>query len=791
MKELKRTKRVEILREKTFRRPEICLEKPYWYTESHKTTHGEKEVIRRAKATAHVLDNMSIYIDEGELIVGRLTSKVRGGLLNPELNGFEWLPEELETIQDREWDKYAPIPDEDKVKIREFADYWKDKHSVYFCHKQITPETAAVEGLLNIGTMSTTGHHLGHMNIGFERPLHNGLEEIIADVEKKQAALNVAYPEDAHKYFNYEAWKISLNSIIRFANRYADLADQMAETETDPVRKAELKEIARIGRKVPAKPAETFWEALQSMWYIYVGVMIEGCSNGIGFGRMDQYLYPFYRHDIDNGIMTHEQIVELLALMNVKINGVTIPLSAMASSLMGGFCLACDITVGGIDEDGNDAVNDLSYALMDAQLMSHTRADDLVVRVHFNNPDRFVMRALEVSTKLSGKIKWVGDESTIQTMLQDGKTIQMARNYSIDGCFQPTVDGESIDVPAGTANNMMFLDLALHRGYLPMVDKQIGPVTEDPRNFKSYEDLWNAFTTQVDALMGYTVSLNNEDWKIRSELIPCAFASPFYKECVERGLDITEGGTSPYLTMCVLLAGLPNVGNSLAALKKCVFEDKTLTMDQVMDAIDNDFEGYPDVLNILRNAPKYGNDDPYVDKLVNDATKYVSDAVTKYHGHYGLKWTGAGASLTANIVMGLSIGASPDGRKARTPLAEGGISPYQGTNISGLAPTLNSVAKLDHSKFTGGTVLNVRISTAMVKDEANFKRVANMIRTYFQMGGMLAQFNIVGTDTLIEAQKHPEQYKDLLVRVSTYSAYFVELSPFLQNDIIIRSVAEN
>lgn len=782
------TERIERLREKSLIPPEVCFEKPYWYTESHKKTVGEDEHIRRAKALANVLENMKIGIDPDELIVGRVTGKVRGGLLNIEANGLMWMLDELDTIDTREWDRYAPLTEEDKTLCRELVAYWKDKCLLAKYNKQLPEDALYREFTVHgVGAFCDAGYHMGHLMIAYDKVLGIGIKGFLAEIEEKMEGLNDANPDDLTRIVNYQSWKIVLNALITFAHRHADEAERMANESDDPAFKEEKLEIARICRKVPEYPAETFAEAMQSVWFAYCGAMIDQASNGVSFGRIDQYLYPYYKKDIEEGRLSRDQIVELLAAFNIKCNGVTLPLSNFVSAAFGGHCLACDFTVGGIDENGNDAVNDLTYAVLDAQLESRTRADDLVIRVHFNNPNRFVRKALDVSIALSGKIKWVGDESTIQTLMQDGKSIYDARNYATEGCFQPSVMGKSLDVPGGPMNTTLFVELVMNRGYAPIVGKQLGPDTGDPREFQTYEDFWNAYKAQVDALYKYSLIYNYLDTKLRAQECSNPLVSPYFDGCMEKGLDLVEGGTAPYWTHTILLAGTPNTGNCLAAVKKCVFEDHLITMDELLKACAADFEGYPDVLKVVENAPKFGNGDVYVDSLVNDVVKYIADKVTIHPGINGCKWTCAGACVTNNVPMGKIVGATPDGRRRSAPLAEGGISPYQGTNISGLTPTFDSVAYLDHSKFTGGTVLNCKMSPGMVKDEAGKARFAALIRTYFQMGGMLVQFNIVDTNVLREAQKHPEQYKDLLVRVSTYSAYFVELSDALQNDVIARS----
>ena len=442
--------------------------------------------------------------------------------------------------------------------------------------------------------------------------------------------------------------------------------------------------------------------------------------------------------------------------------------------------------MGGLTKDGKNAVNELSYLFLDAEKDVGLNSEDIVVRVHKTTPDAFLIKACEVAKLLSGKLKFVSDETIIQQLMNDGKPVEYARDYGITGCHTPTVPGFSQDIPGGIVNLPLMLELALNNGVSRLTGEQLGPTTGDPRQFTSYDQVWGAYKKQVEALIPIALLFKNADKKLFAAYAPSPFQSALYYGCIEKGLDITNGGTAPYISHAVSLGGAPNVGDSLAAIRKVVFEDKKISMDRLINSLDGNFESEGEVLHLLQGAPKFGNDDDYVDSIVNDVLIHAANEAGKIKGIAGAISNVAAATITANIPLGYIVGALPDGRRSGEPLSEGGISPHQGRNLSGPTATMRSVAKLDHVKLSDGSVLNMRFNPDALKDESKIRKFAFLIRTFCETGGALVQFNIVSTDMLKEAQRHPEKYKDLLVRVATYSAYFVELSPELQDDIIAR-----
>ncbi len=779
--------RVSKLREKMLRLPEVCIERGYLWTESYKETESEPAVIRRAKALEKVLKEMSIHIEDGELLVGRTTSKMRGGSLMPEFQ-WQWYLDEMDLLSTREWDRFSPLTEEEKAKMREFLPYWKGK-ALYEKWQAVLPENALKlhNKIELLGVYCGANQHFCHIAPDYARVLNQGLNGIKKQVKEELGKLDLAEIKDFQKFQFLKAVQITLESAVSFARRYAELARSLAEKETDAQRKAELERIAETCDWVPANPARSFYEALQSVWFIYMVLMIEGWGNGIALGRSDQYLYPFYIKDTDEGRITREEARELIALLYIKMNGSLVIQGSESVKFGAGFPSWANVTLGGLTKEGKDAVNELSYLFLDAEEDVRLSSEELIIRIHKNTPDAFVMKACQIAKSLRGKLKFVSDETAIQQLLSDGKPVEYARDYILTGCNTPTVGGCSHDLPGAMSNLPLMLELALNNGASRLTGEQMGPKTGDPRKFKSYDEVWDAYQKQVEALIPVIILFKNADKELYAEFAPVPFQSALFHSCLEKGIDITNGGTAPYMTRAISLVGAPNVGDSLAAIKKAVFEDKKITMDRLIDAVDKNFEGEEEILHILKGAPKFGNDDDYVDSIVNEVLMHGRSQAVKHKSIAGAISNVAAQVATANVPMGYVVGALPDGRRAKEPLSEGGISPYQGRNVSGPTATMRSVAKLDLVKLTNGSVLNMKFNPEALKDEPKMRKFASLIRTFCETGGFLVQFNIVGTDTLRDAQRHPEKYRDLLVRVATYSAYFVELPAEFQNDIIIRT----
>jgi len=786
------TERVKKLREKVnlaLYKPSYCIERAYWMTKSYIETESEPTILRRAKALKKILENMTIGIDDGELIVGKATSKKVGSPLFPEL---VWNYLEELVLSDY-------LTEEERAKLKEIIPYWKGKSLGDLVRSRLPKNYMDIMEVIGAGIKPLeyfTVTHLAHCCPNYELVITKGLNWIKKQVEEEIAKLDLTKIEDVQKLTFLKAVDISIEATIAFAKRYAALAKSLAEKEADAQRRDELENIARICEWVPANPARSFHEALQSLWFVYICLAVEGLAAGISFGRMDQYLYPFYKKDLEEGKLTKEQARELIALFYIKMNELAFhfpgaPVSTLEKGVRAGSETTLSvITLGGVTREGLDATNELSYLFLEAE-EEVKLLEEIAVRVHPNTPEDFLIKACEVAKKVTGKIKFVCDPTVIKQLVKDGKTIEDARDYAITGCFIRTVPGRSHDIWMGGFPNLpLALELALNNGVSRLTGKQIGPKTGDPRKFKSYNELWNAYKTQVEWLLRNFIVISNFIVPLYSEFMPYPLLSSLFNGCIKKGKDITSGGAL-YNTGSFWAVGIPNVGDSLAAVKKVVFEDKKISMDRLIEALEKNFEGYEDVEYILKRAPKFGNDNDYVDSIVNDVLVHLCDEVAKYEVFMGRKLTVAAANVVHHIFCGKVVGALPDGRKAGEPFADGGLSPYYGRNVNGITSTMRSVAKLELWRASGGNVLNIKFNPNDLKEEfkieSKMRKFASLIKTFVKIGGDLVQFSFVNAEMLRDAQRNPEKYRDLLVRVATYSAYFVDIPREIQEDLIRRT----
>ena len=780
------TARAQKLRNQMVTTPAICVERLRYMTESYQQTEGESNLMRRAKALAYILSHMTVRIDEGELFVGNFTSKIRGGAIAPELKG-QWLLDELDTLSTRPFDRYQPLTDAEVETLRQYLPYWKGKSAFEYWQTMVPPAYQRLDHIMVVtGGYAENGHHWAHTAADYEKLLKVGSLGIIAEAEERLSALDYTDPTAETRRQFYLAVQVVHQGLIAFAGRYAALAEQMAAEETAPARKAELEHIAATCRKVPAHPAENLFEAIQSCWLLYVALMIEGWGAGPTFGRADQYLYPYYQRDRARGLITDEQVQELFSLMFIKMNGGINLQSYVVADGKGGHPTMQSLCVGGITPDGRDAVNELSYLFLSAEGDVGLGAEDMMVRINRLNPNSYVKHAMETAKKLGGKLKFVSDDTSIQSMLYLGVPLEKTRDYISTGCHNPTVPHYSRNTGGGAMNAGLALELALNNGVGRVLKERLGPETGDPRAFKDFEQLLEAFETQLKA--GLRLQMVNKHADFASfGRYPCVLLSSMYDPCMERGVDDYNGGTAPHITFALGMIGIPNVADALAAVKKVIFEEKKYSMEELIDALNHNFEGYEGLLHQLEKAPKFGNDDDYVDLIAKRILSDAGDYVAQFRTHYGAKFVTACFAMTTNVMFGRLVGALPDGRKAGQPLSEGGISPYQGRNTSGAPATMRSVAKLDQVKLALGSILNMRIDPEAVKNDEKMDRMVALLRTFCETGGNLVQFNFASNEVLRAAQKAPEQYRDLLVRVATYSAFFVELGPETQEDIINRN----
>lgn len=779
--------RIRRMRKRMVTKAEVDVERGVYMTEAYMETEGRELAYRQAKALEKNLAKKTIAIFDDELLVGRMTMKYRGGNIIPELSS-QFLYDEMEELSTRPQDTFEPISEEDKATIRNFLPYWNQRNLISMWKAKIPEDKLKYLECGSVGgaVYALNGHYLKHSCVDYEKVLQIGLEGVLEEVETELAGVNISNPDEFEKMQYLKAMKISLQATMDYAMRYSILAKEMAATCEDPQRKEELLKIAEVCAQVPAKPARNFHEALQSMLMIWICMNIEGCGYGMTLGgRLDQWLYPYYKKEKEAGTLTDDYAQMLISMFYIKANEIVIITDRITSGFFTGLPQTVNINLGGVDENGHDAVNELTYLCLDADMEVGLPSNDLVVRISKKSPEKFVRKSIDLAIALKGKLKFMSDEMCIDQLLHDGYDLKDARNFVITGCNNPTIPGKSSDLPGGNINMPLLLELALNNGRQRLTGDLIGVETGDPRNFTSYEQVWNAFKKQVDYFFPIAIMFRNSDRYMFAKYRPVPLESSLFEGTIQKGKDMADGALK-YSRIAISMSGTPDVGDALAAIRKNVFEDHICTMAELIDALDANWEGHEDIHKLMISAPKFGNDDDYVDNIVNDVLMYGAGVLTGMQGACGTKINCAAAAVTANVIFGYNVGALPDGRSAGEPISEGGISPHQGRNVSGPVATYNSVSKIDHIQLTNGSVLNMRFNPETLKTEEAKKKFSSMLRNFLETGGFFVQFNIVDTETLRDAQKNPDKYRDLLVRVATYSAYFVELGENLQNDIINR-----
>lgn len=783
-------------------REEVLDEKPYidaqraiLATLAYKENLNQPRVMVRAKMLEKVLDNMSIYIEDKSLLAGNQATKNRNAPIFPEYT-MEFVMKELDQFEKRDGDVFY-ITEKTKEQLREIAPFWQN-NNLRARGEALLPEEVRVfmetgvfgmEGKLNAGD--------AHLAVNYERILKDGLRGYEKRVKEYKASLDLTDPESIDKYCFYNAVLIVLEAVCNFANRYSVLAKDLAEKELNQERKIELLEISRICSKVPYEPAETFREAVQSVWFIQLILQIESNGHSLSYGRFDQYMYPYYNRDIKNGTIKESEALELLTCLWIKtltINKVRSQAHTLSSA---GSPMYQNVTIAGQTIDKKDAVNDLSFLVLKSVAQTRLTQPNLTVRYHKNINKHFLDECVEVMRLGFGMPALNNDEIIIPSFMDWQVKEEDAYNYSAIGCVETAVPGKwgyrctgmsYINFPRMllcTMNNGV--DLTSNKRFT----KGYGYFTE----MESYEELLKAWDKTIREITRYSVIVENVIDKASERDVPDILCSALTDDCIARGKTIKEGG-AVYDFISGLQVGIANMADCLAAIKKLVYEEKKITKQELWDAILDDFSS-PENKKIqemlIREAPKYGNDDDYVDQLIVEAYDSYIEEIEKYpNTRYnrgpigGIRYAGT-SSISANVGQGMSTMATPDGRNAFEPLAEG-CSPAHNSDKNGPTAVFKSVSKLRTNKITGGVLLNQKMTPQMLSTEENRQKLELLIKTFFnRLHGYHVQYNIVSKETLIDAQKHPEKHKDLIVRVAGYSAFFNVLSKKTQDDIIGRT----
>jgi len=784
MKELDLSPRVQKLLDNYYAaRPEVFAERAVLATEAYTQTEGLPILVRRAKLMGHILNGITVLIRDGELIVGCKTPAILGSPLYPEV-ASAWVEEELDTIALREEAPFY-LSDETKETLRaEVFDYWRGKQ-VYNRIMEVLPaeiQQATDEGLFFHYYLNRS---IGHITVDYERVLKKGFLGLKAEVEDELKKIDYEKRGCLKKIHLLQAMSLCCDAAIRFAERYAEEAEHLAAAESDPDRCAELERIAEICRWVPAHPARTFQEALQSFWYVHLILNLETNSYAIGPGRFDQYMYPYYRADIDAGRLTRAQASELLACLWIKFNELTVVKeggTAKASTTYNDFQ---NLNLGGQTNEGQDATNELSYLCVDVIGQLKLPQPQIAALISVKTPDQFLMKACEVIRMGFGLPAVFNDDEKVQALLHKGKTLEDARLGGINGCVELVAPGKDNMASSGYLSMPKCLELALNNGINPLTGTQLGSKTGDPRDFTSFDQLMEAFRQQLAHAIELKTVYDGIARQAYAEFCPVPFTSLLISDCLEKGRDYHDGGARYNLPL-ICGVGTGTMADSLAAIKKLVYYDEKMSLEELVTALRANFAGYERLRQMLLNrAPKWGNGDGYVDTLAHDVVEMFCDELEKHCNAEGVPYAANMIPTTTHIWFGSLNGATPDGRLAETPLSEG-ISPVQGMDTNGPTAVVRSMARLDHARCCG-TLLNMKFHPSALRGEEGLHNFAHLVRTYFKLGGHHMQFNVISAETLRAAQEHPEEHRNMIVRVAGYSDYFVRLSRDLQDEIISRT----
>ncbi|HEX2394962.1 MAG TPA: glycyl radical protein [Bacteroidales bacterium] len=790
------TRRISFLREKVLNtKPSVCTERAKFYTEVYRENEDKSVIIRRALALEKTLRHMTLFIDDGELVIGNQSSCHRAAPIFPEY-AVDWLPKEMDELDKRPGDAFF-ITDVHKKELSKIAAWWKGK---VLYDKGRALMSQELRDLQDAAIIKATGNLTSgdaHIAVNFYRILSEGLGGYLNRIEDLHQKINRTEPEGIRKDHFYTALTISIRAFSEFILRYSALAASMSESETNYERKPELQTISKNCRYIASQPPQDFYQALQLVFFVQLVLQIESNGHSVSLGRMDQYLYPFYKNDIKKGTLDKELASELLKNTWIKLLSINKIRPWSHTQFSAGGPLYQNVTIGGQKVDGSDAVNELSFLILDSVGKIKLTQPNLSVRFHRNISDAFMMECIKTIEKGFGMPAFNNDEIVIPELIKLGIEKEDAYNYSAIGCIEIAVPGKwGYRCTGMSFLNMMRVFLAsMYNG----LDKYSGKVfykgTGNFIDFSTFDELYKAWQHQIRYYAAKTVEIDAAVDTAIEENVPDILCSAFVDDCVARGKTIKEGG-SKYDFISGLQVGIANLGNSMAAIKKLVFEERRISNRQLVDAIENDFEGFEGdrIRQMLLNyAPKYGNDDDYVDLLLKDAYLEFINELDQYHttrynrGPIGCRYYAGTSSISANVPNGAVVPATPDGRKAFTPVAEGS-SPSSGTDILGPTAVFKSVSKLPVNKIMGGVLLNQKLSPSSIKNETDKKKLISMLRTFFgDLKGWHVQYNIVSRETLLAAQREPEKYRDLIVRVAGYCAFFTTLSPDTQNDIIART----
>ena len=782
------TDRIEKIRQNYVNsKPSISCERAYLWTQSHKRTEGQHVAIRRAQAFYDTCCELEVHIFEGELIVGAVGEFRKCGILTPEFSWL-WVDQEMEDFDKRPQDPYVMTDEQRKSVREEIFPYWKGQSLEEAFLARVPEETYKIG--VDTGVIDNDSkwrQAVGEVTPDYQDVLFvKGFGGIIREAREKIEALDEARPEDMDKIVFYRSVILTSEGIICYANRYADEAERLAGKEQDEVRREELLKIAKNCRRVPEFPPETFYEALQFVWFTQVGGILSENPLALNPGRFDQYMDPYYQKDKAAGRITQEQAQELIEALWLKFSEWVWTISANTADYFAGYNQFQNLTVGGRTREGLDATNDVTYMALKATEEIKTHQPGLSVRVHADCPAKFLDAVTHLVSKGTGFPAIHNDSVGYQMLINAGYEPEDARDWNNCGCVVPHYRKTGEWTAAVNVNFGSALEYALNEGRSRMTGVQMGLVEKPCREFSSYEEVEAAFYRQFANLCRHSVIATVEAQKLHQEMVPRPFLSSCIEACLEEGRDLSNGGAKYHVGPVITGIGLAVVANSLAVIKRLVFEEKTVTMEELDRALAANWEGYEELRQRAQAVPKYGNDDDYVDQIAIRIANWYYREIHQYKDVFGAPFNTAFMGISNYIPMGRVLGATPCGRKNGEPSSEG-VSPYVGSDTSTPLAAMRSAAKVNQEIHSGGTLLNLRLNHDLVATKRGQANLGAMIQAFFALGAFHVQFNTLSSKVLREAQEHPEEYKDLLVRVAGYSTQFVNLSRSMQDAIIART----
>lgn len=786
------TPRVEKIRQNYVNtKPSISYERARIWTESFKRTEGQPAAIRTAQAFYDTCNELCVNIFEGELIVGASGEFRKCGILTPEF-AWKWVDDEMDNFPSRPQDPYE-MTDEQRKFVREnIFPYWKGKSVEDAFLARISEETKKIgvdTGFLDTDSKWRNG--IGEISPDYiDQLFPKGFGGIKRKAEEYMAELNEAIPEDKDKMVFYRSIILVSDGIVRLANRYSEKAKEMAAEEKDEARKAELLEIAEVCAKVPENPPTSFREALQFAWFVQLGGIISENPLALNPGRFDQYMYPYYKADEEAGKIDYDTALELVECLWLKYSEWAWTISANTADFFAGYTNFENLTVGGSTVSGGDGTNTISYMAIQATKETKCHQPTLSCRIHPDCPPEFMEAVTDLVSTGCGFPAIHSDRTGYQMLSNLGYAPEDAKDWNNCGCVVPHSRKTFEWTSSCNISFAAALEFALNEGRSRLTDELVALPEKDPKTFESYEEIEAALLRQFSFMVKHGVISLLTAQKIHKEQAPRPFLSACNEYCLKNGKDLVDGGAKYNIGPVFTGVGLSVTANSLAVMKKLVFEDKVTTMAEIIDALNHNWEGYEELRAKAQAVPKYGNDDDYVDSIAKKLADYFYHDVTSYKDIYGHHFVTAFMGISNYLPTGKVLGATPDGRKAKDPINEG-VSPYTGTDTSTCLAALRSSAKLNHDIHSGGTLLNLRLNHDLVATKRGRANLGAMLQSYFALGAFHVQFNTISNEVLKDAQAHPENYKDLLVRVAGYSTQFVNLSKSMQDSIMARNAHES